>query len=266
MPPSLVACGRTHACCWTLKHVGTRAGSREETAVCISNTRILVVFVVLVVLVALASVALHYYHSLSSDLVDSYRNLLTNSYFYRYVIVAADASAARSILVFKHDEDKIMVLDSHKLLAGAGTPADNVNFTEYVQKNVKLYELDNDLKLTTVATANFIRKQLADALRKGSYQTNLLLAGYDNGANAGPSLYFFDYLAAMAKVNFAAQGYAANFILSVFDRDWKENLTLEEGLEIVKKCLHELKTRFLISQPVFTIKVVDKDGCRVVAL
>jgi len=184
----------------------------------------------------------------------------------RYVILAADASAARSILVFKHDEDKIMVLDSHKLLVGAGTPADNVNFTEYVQKNVKLYELDNDLKLTTVATANFIRKQLATALRKGPYQTNLLLGGYDTGSNAGPSLYFFDYLAAMAKVNFAAQGYAANFILSVFDRDWKENMTLEEGLEIVKKCLHELKTRFLISQPVFTIKVVDKDGCRVVTL
>jgi 20S proteasome alpha/beta subunit len=52
----------------------------------------------------------------------------------------------------------------------------------------------------------------------------------------------------------------------VFDRDWTEDMTLDQGLDVVRKCLHELKTRFLISQPVFVIKVVDKDGTRVVTL
>jgi 20S proteasome alpha/beta subunit len=75
-----------------------------------------------------------------------------------------------------------------------------------------------------------------------------------------------DYLAALTKVNYAAHGYAANFVLSVFDRDWRKGLNLNEGLEIIKKCLHELRTRFLISQPVFIIKVVDENGTRVVNL
>ena len=101
-------------------------------------------------------------------------------------------------------------------------------------------------------------------MRKGPYQTNLLLAGYDE--NIGPSLYFMDYLAAMCKVNFAAHGYAGNFILSVFDREWKEGLNLDEAIEVVKKCLHELRTRFMISQPIFVIKVVDKDGTRVLEI
>jgi 20S proteasome subunit beta 4 len=103
---------------------------------------------------------------------------------------------------------------------------------------------------------------LAKALRKGPYQTNLLLGGYD--ADAGASLYFIDYLSALAKVNFGAHGYASNFILSVFDRDWKPDMSLEQGLEVIRKCIHELHTRFLISQPNFVIKVVDKDGIRVV--
>jgi 20S proteasome subunit beta 4 len=77
-----------------------------------------------------------------------------------FAILAADASAARSILVFKQDEDKIIELESHKLLVGAGTPADTVNFTEYIQKNMKLYELNNDLKLGTFAAANFIRGEV----------------------------------------------------------------------------------------------------------
>jgi 20S proteasome subunit beta 4 len=54
--------------------------------------------------------------------------------------------------------------------------------------------------------------------------------------------------------------------MAVFDREWKKGMPLEEGLEVIRKCLHELRTRFLISQPVFVIKVVDKDGTRKVNL
>ena len=53
-----------------------------------------------------------------------------------------------------------MELDSHKLLAGAGTPADATNFNEYIQKNLKLYELNNDVKLSAHSAANFIRKEV----------------------------------------------------------------------------------------------------------
>lgn len=53
-----------------------------------------------------------------------------------------------------------MELDSHKLLVSSGVPADGVNFTEFIQKNLKLYELNNDLKLSTHAAANFIRGEV----------------------------------------------------------------------------------------------------------
>lgn len=53
-----------------------------------------------------------------------------------------------------------MQLDSHKLLVGAGTPADCANFNEYIGKNLKLYELNNDIKLSTHAAANFIRNEV----------------------------------------------------------------------------------------------------------
>lgn len=39
-------------------------------------------------------------------------------------------------------------------------------FTEYVQKNVSLYQYRNNIPLTTNAAANFIRGELATALRK----------------------------------------------------------------------------------------------------
>ncbi|PNX70207.1 proteasome subunit beta type-2-a-like protein, partial [Trifolium pratense] len=83
-----------------------------------------------------------------------------------FAIVVADTSAVHSILVHKSNEDKIMFLDSHKLIAASGEPGDRVQFTEYIQKNVALYQFRNGIPLTTSAAANFTRGELATALRK----------------------------------------------------------------------------------------------------
>eukprot|EP00613_Pedinella_sp_CCMP2098_P006000 CAMPEP_0171612020 /NCGR_PEP_ID=MMETSP0990-20121206/10962_1 /TAXON_ID=483369 /ORGANISM="non described non described, Strain CCMP2098" /LENGTH=186 /DNA_ID=CAMNT_0012175673 /DNA_START=157 /DNA_END=717 /DNA_ORIENTATION=+ len=179
-----------------------------------------------------------------------------------FVMMAADCSSARSILVFSTNEDKIKPLDEFKLLAQSGPQCDTANFAEYIEKNMALYELNNDLALTTHATANFMRRQLADAMRKAPYQTNILLGGYDKGA--GASLYFMDAYSALAKVNFGVHGHASSFLLSVFDREWKEGMSIEESKAVIKMCIAELNTRFLISQPNFIIKVVDAQGTRII--
>ena len=41
---------------------------------------------------------------------------------------------------------------------------------------------------------------------------------------------------------------------------------MEEGLEIVQKCINELAARFMIAQPNFVIKIVDAQGTRRVEL
>lgn len=180
-----------------------------------------------------------------------------------YVIVAADASAVRSIVVFKTDEDKIMPLDSHKVLACSGPTGDRYQFCEYAQKNIHLYSLRTGVKMSTKSAAAWTRNELARSLRSGPYQVNLLMAGYDK--IAGPSLYFMDHLASMANVPFGAHGYASNFVLSVMDRYYKQDMTLAEGKDVLKKCFHEIRTRFLVAMPVFTIKVITKDGIQLIS-
>lgn len=114
-----------------------------------------------------------------------------------FALVVADSSAVHSILVHKSNEDKIMILDSHKLMGASGEAGDRLyfldsiiifsisinflfmlsfwvffgwnyraQFTEYVQKNVALYQFRNGIPLTTAAAANFTRGELATALRK----------------------------------------------------------------------------------------------------
>ena len=53
--------------------------------------------------------------------------------------------------------------------------------------------------------------ELATALRKGPFQANLLLAGFD--AKEGASLYYIDYLGSMQRVETGAHGYGSYFTL-----------------------------------------------------
>merc|ERR1712194_106264 len=104
------------------------------------------------------------------------------------------------------------------------------------------------------------RNVLANALRRGPYQVDLLVAGYDKEADDA-SLYFIDAYSSMAKVNKAAHSYAGNFCLSILDKEWKPDLTLEQGKKIIKMCIDEIKTRFVLGRlDCFTIKVVTAKG------
>lgn len=115
-------------------------------------------------------------------------------------------------------------------MVGAGPQSDRVAFGEYVQKNMKLYELRNGVALNGHATANYVRGELARFLRKSPYQVNLLIGAVDeetraDGSTAAvPSLHWIDYLGTLAKVNFGAHGYGSNFCLSIFDREWRVRL------------------------------------------
>jgi 20S proteasome subunit beta 4/signal peptidase len=120
----------------------------------------------------------------------------------------------------------MVALDDHKILLGVGPQSDRVGFSEYIQKNMKLYELRNGVSLNGHATANFIRGELARFLRKSPYQVNLLIGAVDEEPNKiVPSLHWIDYLGSLVKVNFGAHGYGSNFCLSIFDREWKVCMT-----------------------------------------
>lgn len=140
----------------------------------------------------------------------------------------------------------------------------------YIAKNINLYELSNEgTKLSTHAQANFARGEMAAAIRKGPYQVNVLLGGYDSGKpdGGGGSLYYLDYFGALHKVKHGAQGYAQYFCSSIFDKEYTtmEDMTEERALKVIEYCIQEIQTRFLISQTNFIVKKVDKDGIKVIS-
>jgi len=168
------------------------------------------------------------------------------------------------------------------------TLATRTQFAEYIQKNVKLYGITNNIELSPAAVANFVRAELAKALRSAPKSVNVLIAGYDD--TTGPELYWIDYLGSLAKVTcqaslfffffllpvlipcclvqvpYAVQGYAAYFTLSTMDRFFQNDMTLEEAKDLLGKCIHELQSRFVMNQSTFLVKVVSKEGTQQITL
>lgn len=68
-----------------------------------------------------------------------------------FAIVVADTSAVHSILVHKTNEDKIMVLDSHKLMGASGETGDRLNLSsrllyKCLQFSVLLFFFSGELR------------------------------------------------------------------------------------------------------------------------
>eukprot|EP00051_Salpingoeca_urceolata_P027385 m.481269 g.481269 ORF g.481269 m.481269 type:complete len:194 (+) comp22111_c0_seq1:270-851(+) len=178
-----------------------------------------------------------------------------------FVLVAADTAQARSVVVMKRDLDKMIPITDRVLMLTAGDIADATNFGEFIQANLRLQEFRNGVKTSTWGAANYVRRQLADALRtREAYKVDLLLAGCDEGV--GPQLFFMDNMAALNKVPFGAHGYGSFFTLSTLDRYYRPGLSLPEAKEVLSKCIAEVNKRFMVNLPDFKIRVVTAEGIR----
>ncbi|KAF8653680.1 hypothetical protein AX16_003831 [Volvariella volvacea WC 439] len=183
-----------------------------------------------------------------------------------YVLMAADTTAARSIVKMKVDQDKIKTLSPHLFMAYSGEPGDTIQFSEYIERNIRLYQIRNTYALRPQAAASWIRRSLAESIRsRNPYAVNLLLGGYDTSTNE-PELYWVDYLGTMSRIPFGAHGYGSYFVLSLLDKYHSPDATLEEGIETLKRCIDEVSKRLIVSPDRYKVKVVDKDGVREIEL
>ena len=131
-------------------------------------------------------------------------------------------------------------------------------------RNLQLEELRTGHEPSVEATANFLRSEIDGSFRNrgGPFMVNCLMGGYDL-AEKQAKLYWIDYVGTLQQVTKGAHGYAGYFVNSVLDNNYKQGMSLEEGLDACRKCILELKTRFIINQHNYVAKIVTADGVTV---
>lgn len=178
-------------------------------------------------------------------------------------IIATSKAATRGISVLKTTDDKTRQLNLHNLIAYTGESGDTVQFAEYIQANIQLYGMrENDIELSPKSTASFVRSELAKSIRsRKPYQVNALIGGYDIKTDI-PTLNWIDYLGTQVELPYAAHGYAAYYASSLLDKHYRNDMKLDEGMQLLRMCIKEFETRLPFDFKGVYVKVVDKDGIR----
>ncbi|AMD21930.1 HFR075Wp [Eremothecium sinecaudum] len=180
------------------------------------------------------------------------------------VILASSKAVTKGISVIKATDDKALQLSPHCLLSFSGESGDSVQFAEYIQANMQLYIIRENYELSPQAQASFVRNELAKSLRsRKPFQVNVLVGGYDLRKEK-PELYQIDYLGVKVELPYAAHGYAGFYTFSLLDHHYRPDMTTEEGLDLLKLCVEELERRMPIDFKGVMVKVVDKNGVRVI--
>jgi 20S proteasome subunit beta 4 len=56
-----------------------------------------------------------------------------------------------------------------------------------------------------------------------------------------------------------------SFVLSLFDKAWKPGMSVEEAVALCDAAIAEVRSRLSVAPPSYLIKIVDKDGARVLS-
>ncbi|CAG9580944.1 unnamed protein product [Danaus chrysippus] len=178
-----------------------------------------------------------------------------------FTMIAADQTNTQGVLIMKDDDDRLLELADKIVLGVNGTTGDMVQFTQFIAKNLRLYEMRNKYGLDSRAVVHFTRKIMADGLRDGNpCLLNVLMAGYDD--ELGSQLYSMDFLASCVSVPFAVHGLGGFLSLSIIDNYYKPTLTEIEAYDVIKMCVSEIQSRLFLNLSNFGVKSVTKWGVK----
>ncbi|MEJ2251273.1 MAG: hypothetical protein P8Y97_16685 [Candidatus Lokiarchaeota archaeon] len=92
------------------------------------------------------------------------------------------------------------------------------------------------------------------------YLAMMIIGGYSRKSQKG-KLYGIDLLGTLfEEENFLAFGSGSPFSLGVLEADWKNGMSKEEGIELVKTAIHSSKERDSASGYDIQLCYINKDG------
>jgi len=172
------------------------------------------------------------------------------------VVIGAEMQSSMGYMVASKQAQKIYQLDKHIGLTVAGSVADALAMVRLLKAQFKLYQLERG-PITLKAAATLLSNILHGS-RYFPYINQFILAGYDSEAR----IYSFDPLGAFEEKDlYHSTGSGSPFAYGVLETEFKENMTTEQGIELVVKAIKAAIERDIASGGKgIAIAVADKNG------
>ena len=173
------------------------------------------------------------------------------------VILGTDKRASMAYFVASKTSEKLHRIQDHIWMTIAGGVADAMYLVDVLRAETTLYQLQRE-KLIKVKSAGKMLSNILYRNKMFPYQVGLILGGVSE--EEGPVLLDIGAYGSILPEKFCAVGSGQNFSYGVLEAKYKDNLTINQGMEIVQKAITSSIIRDMASGNGIELVAVTVDG------
>jgi len=172
------------------------------------------------------------------------------------VVVATEKRATMGTLIAHKVTKKLFKIDDHLALATAGLVGDVQILARYLSAEAKLYKLARELPMPVKSAATLL-SNILNQTKFMPYYVQLILAGYDS---TGGHVFSLDAAGGSIEDKYTSGGSGSPYVFGVMEDNYKEGITIEEGIELAVRAIGAAMRRDSASGDDIDVAVISKKG------
>ncbi|KAL7543473.1 hypothetical protein ACHAXR_012754 [Thalassiosira sp. AJA248-18] len=172
------------------------------------------------------------------------------------VVLCADSRVSTGAYVANRASDKIAQLHDHIWCCRSGSAADTQALTDYVRHYLAQLAVETGRAPEVKVAAHLMRRLCYE--NKDNLMAGVIIGGWDP-VNGG-SVFNIPLGGACIPMPFALGGSGSTFIYGLVDAEYKENMTKDEALTLVKKAVSHAMARDGSSGGIIRTLVATEEG------
>lgn len=174
------------------------------------------------------------------------------------VILGTDKRASMAYFVVSKVAEKLHKIQDHLYMTIAGSVADAQYLVDVLKAETTIYQLAHDGKPITVKSAGKLLSNILYYNKMFPFEVGLILGGVTE--EEGPTILDIGAYGSILPEKYCAVGSGQNFSYGVLEAKYKDNLTIEQGKEIIKKAITSSIIRDMASGNGIDIAIIRKEG------
>jgi len=159
------------------------------------------------------------------------------------VLLAAESKASAGYIVVNKEVQKVFQVDDRIGVTIAGMVSDGQQLINLLKAEINLHKLESGEEMKVEAVANLLAN-IMYARRWYPYFTQVIVGGVDS---EGYHLFSFDPSGSCIKEKYVSTGSGSPFVYGILEKDFRENMSLEEGKKLIKEAIKSASERDMAS-------------------
>ncbi len=172
------------------------------------------------------------------------------------VVLVTDKRATMGNLIAHKEVDKTFQIDDHIGMTVAGAVSDAQTLARWIQAEANLYKIRKGEKISVKGMATLVANIL-HGQRYYPMLLQLIIGGFDKD---GAGLYSIDLMGSAIEDKIISTGSGSPVAYGVLEDGYREDMTVEEGLELAKRAVKAAMGRDAMSGNGMNIVTITKNG------